>query len=324
MLFAVNERDLAAGITRGNADPRFSTGYGDLRHLPTVLVENHSLKPYRQRVLGTYVLLEASLRLLGQQPRELATAIESDRQARPARLPANWIETGGTRTERDFLGLAYEHYPSPASGTQEVRWLGTPQLYPKLATYTRDQAALQLSRPKAYWIPRSKPEVIDRLRLHGLQMTSLNAPRTLTLERYRLVNPQPSTEPFEGHFTLRTGIERLSFSETFPAGSVRVATDQPLGDLAVLLLEPESVDSLLAWGFFHEILRRTEYIEGYAVAPLAERMLAEQPALKTEFEAKLASDPTFAADPTARLEWFYARSKFYDDHYRIYPVGIER
>jgi hypothetical protein len=38
--------------------PRFSTAYGDLRRLPAVLVENHSLKPYRQRVLGTYVLLE--------------------------------------------------------------------------------------------------------------------------------------------------------------------------------------------------------------------------------------------------------------------------
>src|SRR2546427_8239033 len=37
----------------------------DLRHLPSILVENHSLKPYRQRVLGTYVLLEASLRTIG-------------------------------------------------------------------------------------------------------------------------------------------------------------------------------------------------------------------------------------------------------------------
>ena len=47
--------------------PRFSHAYGDLRRLPTVLVENHSLKPYRQRVLGTYVLLEATLKALRQR-----------------------------------------------------------------------------------------------------------------------------------------------------------------------------------------------------------------------------------------------------------------
>lgn len=53
-------------------------------------------------------------------------------------------------------------------------------------------------------------------------------------------------------------------------------------------------------------------------------MLAGDPKLKVKFEAKLAADPKFAADPTARLTWFYARSKFYDDRYLLYPVGIER
>jgi hypothetical protein len=46
------------------------------------------------------------------------------------------------------------------------------------------------------------------------------------------------------------------------------------------------------------VLNRVEYIEGYAIAPLADRMLAADPALKAEFEAKLAADPAFAADPT--------------------------
>ena len=56
----MNSRDLAKGIEFGVYSPRFSTGYGDLCHVPSVLVENHALKPYRQRVLGTYVLLETT------------------------------------------------------------------------------------------------------------------------------------------------------------------------------------------------------------------------------------------------------------------------
>jgi hypothetical protein len=72
-----------------------------------------------------------------------------------------------------------------------------------------------------------------------------------------------------------------------------------------------------------EVLNRVEYIEGYAVAPLADRMLAADPALKAEFEAKLAADPKFAADPDARLGWFYERTPFYDSRYRLYPIGRE-
>jgi hypothetical protein len=108
-----------------------------------------------------------------------------------------------------------------------------------------------------------------------------------------------------------------------PAGSVRVPTDQPLGDLAVIMLDPQSEDSLFAWGFFNEILQRVEYADGYVLAPLADRMLAADAELRREFEARLAADPAFAADPDARLAWFYARSAYVDARYQVYPVGIE-
>ena len=75
--------------------------------------------------------------------------------------------------------------------------------------------------------------------------------------------------------------------------------------------------------FFPEILQRTEYIEGYVIAPLAERMLAANPALKREFEAKLKAEPKFAADADARLGWFYERTPYYDQRFLLYPVGRE-
>ena len=150
----------------------------------------------------------------------------------------------------------------------------------------------------------------------------------MKLEMYRLIHPraQPSAgvHPFEGRHTLTTGVKAETRLESFPAGSIRVSTDQPLGDLAMALLEPECRDSLLAWGFFLEILQRTEYIEGYVIAPMAERMLADDPKLKAEFEAKLTADPKFAADSQARRRWFYERSPYYDDRYLLYSIGIER
>jgi hypothetical protein len=320
---AVNNRDLLEGIAGGNGDPRYSTGYGDLRHLPAVLLENHSLKPYPQRVLGTYVFLAAALQAVAGHGAELAAAIGADRAARPEKIPANWGNGGGEKTRMDFQGIAYEENASPASGVKEVRWLGTPKLYQNLPIIG-DKPGVTLTRPKAYWIPVTKPEVIARLKLHGVEMETLTTPRTVAVTMYRLVGPKAAAEPFEGHYNLTTGVKAEAHTETFPAGSVRVSTEQPLGELAMIMLEPESKDSLFAWGFFNEILQRTEYIEGYVVAPMAEKMLAGDPRLKAEFAAKLQADEKFAKDPTARLQWFYERSPFYDQRYLLYPVGLER
>ena len=51
--------------------------------------------------------------------------------------------------------------------------------------------------------------------------------------------------------------------------------------------------------------------------------MARDPALKAEFEAKLAKDAAFAGNAGARLEWFYKRSAYYDANYLLYPVGRE-
>ena len=317
-----DDRDLAQGLATGHAGPRFSQGYGDLRHLPSVLIETHSLKSYRQRVLGTYVLLAAALELVGRDQAALQAAIAADRAARPALLPVNFVRSD-ERREIEFRGIAYEKLVSPASGVAEVRWTGRPQLYPQLPVFG-DRPSRQLRRPAAYWVPITKPEVIDRLRLHGVIGETLSAARTVKVEMYRLIDPQPAALPVEGRHALRAGVKPEAHTETFPAGSVRVSTDQPLGEIAMALLEPECSDSLLAWGFFPEILQHTEYIEGYVIAPLAEQMLAGNPQLKAEFTAKLAAEPAFAANPTARLQWFYERSPFHDTRHLLYPIGIER
>ena len=327
--FYIDERDrhdLTQGLNLTHFSPRFSQAYGDLRHLPTVLVETHSLKPYPQRVLGTYVLLASTLELLGRDGAKLQAAMAADQASRPAEVPVTWVE-GGRKREMEFLGVDYERYDSPASGATEVRWLGRPKTFSKLPLFA-DQPGVLVTRPLAYWVPVSKPDVIDRLKLHGVRFETLAAPKAVTVTMDRLVDPQPlraeGTYPFEGRPMLKYGVKSETRTATFPAGSVRVPTDQPLGDLAIALLAPESTDSLLAWGFFPEILQRTENVEGYIIAPLAEKMLADDPKLKAEFDAKLASDEKFAKDPSARLRWFYARTKFYDDRFLLYPIGIER
>ena len=319
---AVNPRRLEQGVLLSPDTPRFSTGYGELARQPTVLVETHSLKPYRQRVLGTYVLVEESLRLLGADGEGLATAIATDLAARPATTVLTWKPVATPFVTIDaFKGIANERYRSPASGRDEVRWLGR-RVTQRIPVFTQAPNFVA-TLPTAWWVPVTKPDVIALLKLHDIEFETLAAPRSVMVDMIRLVDPKLG-KPDEGHIPLTAAAYvHAPRNETFPAGSVRVPSDQPLGLLAAAMLEPESPDSLLAWNFYPEILMRTEYMEGYVIAPLADRMLASDPALKKQFEAKLAADPKFAADPDARLGWFYERTPYYDERFLLYPVGRE-
>jgi hypothetical protein len=170
--------------------------------------------------------------------------------------------------------------------------------------------------------------VVERIALHGIEVKQIEEPLTTLAEVYRLPDAaiaEPSEwtpNPFEGHIRIAPGEPEIQLIETtFPVGSFLISTDQPLGELLMLLLEPQAPDSFLQWGFFLEIFTRTEYAEAYVLEPLAQKMLDHDAELKTRFEQKLASDETFAANPQQRLMWFYEQTPFYDKQYLMYPVA---
>jgi hypothetical protein len=248
--------------------------------------------------------------------------IALDRERRPEEIPVAWGPNGQPETI-EFLGMAHELFESPISGGKAIRWLGRPERM-RIPYLRLNRPVATVLRPAAYWIPAAWSDVIERLEAHGVSLERCEAAREVRVAMDRIESFELEDAPFEGR--MRVGsleTKREERMQHFAAGSARVPTDQPLGDLAMLLLEPTSMDSFLQWGFFHPILQRTEYFEDYAIVSLAEHMLARDPQLKSEFEAKLERDEAFAADARARLEWFYRRSPWYDDRYRLYPVGRE-
>ncbi|CAN5628680.1 M14 family metallopeptidase [soil metagenome] len=322
LVFEVDNLNPEKGIVEMTAEPRYSHGYGDARHIPSFLVENHALRPYDQRVLGTYVLLESTMRAIGEKSQALRDAIEKDRAARPEPIPLAFAEAEKPEMI-DYAGVEFRLSPSAITGGVRVEWLGKPKTYhvPYIRT---NKVVASAKRAKAYIVPISWPEVIDRLRVHGIQMETFNSPRAADVTMYRIDDAKLMAEPFEGH----VGLSDLKATpekrrETFAAGSVRVPTDQPLGDLAALLLEPMSPDSFLRWGFYNEILSRTEYIDAYIMDPMAQQMMEADPKLAAEFMKKLAEEKDFASSPTKRLEWFYSKTPFSDERWRLYPVARE-
>ncbi|MBE2992505.1 M14 family metallopeptidase [Sphingomonas sp. CFBP 13603] len=317
----VDTRQPASGIRQAPEGPRYSTGYGDFIGVPTVLVENHMLKPYRQRVLGTYVLLEAALKLAATDKDRIVAAKRSDRASRPATLLTSWTRAAQPIGWIDaFKGVAFERYLSPATGRMEQRWTGKPITF--RMPIIGQEPVKTVTLPIAWWVPKEQAEVLDRLRLHGIRFDAIEAPRTLTLDRTRVENPavQPAQD---GRLPLKAAFRHETATETLPAGTIRVPSDQPLGLLAAALLEPEAPDSFLAWGFFPEMLSSPPGAEAFVLAPLAEALLARDDGVRAEFEAKLKADPAFATSPEARLEWLTARLPDRSVFYRTYPIRRE-
>ena len=321
LVFGVNSQNFADGINHWTASPRFSNGLGDLRHTPTVLVENHSLKPYRQRVLGTYVLIEAALKALAEDGDNLKSAIASDQKRRPENQVLAW-KTSETPdlsvfAETPFKGIAYKKEMNPISGVEQVVWLGEAKDYPSLPVFADNVKAVEVRVPKAFYVPTTQTLALDRLRAHGIETVEPRA-KTAKLTRFAVDKHKFADSPFEGHFRVSGEFEEEQV-ETSLADYVEISTDQPLGKLAVALLDPRGPDSLFQWGFFNRIFQRTEYYEPYALIPLAQQMLEKDPELQRDFNQRL-KDKAFADDPRARMDFFYQRSPYFDQAYLRYPV----
>lgn len=323
LVFGVDPMDFSKGISNSPSTPRFSIGYGDVRHLPSILIENHSLKPFKQRVLGTYVLLEQTLKLLAEQGKVLQLAKKADENARPQRQVLKY-KTAEQPESMAFKGISYEIAQSDILKGPYVKWTGQPKNYAELPVWVDKVPAIEIEVPKAYWIPPQYQDVIARLKLHGVALSEIKSAKTLSLQQLTARSPEFGKVPFEGRFTVSASFDANWLDYMLPAGSVRVTTDQPLGALAVALLQPEGPDSFFSWGFFHGMFQRTEYFENYALLPWIEQKLAVDPKLKAEFEAAVKADAILQKDGNARVQWFYQRSPFYDVTYLKYPVLIER
>jgi len=347
LLTALNDIDFSKGNVLTAGGPRFSDSYGNMRHMASILVENHSLKPFKQRVLGTYVLLESTLKLLATQGKTLKEITEKDKAIRLAKVPMAWKipqMDGMVNFERaanvkisvaatappdslNLLGIASRILKSPVTNADYVEWLGKPVTM-TIVNYKGTEPTDFITRPKGYWIPPSCDDVIARLKLHGIKMEIINAPREVAVEMYRITkyiygDDNHQLETFEGHMQVSGTTKTETRKQLFPVGSAYISTNQPLGHLAMLLLEPVSKDSYFSWGFFNSIFQRTEYIEPYIMEPMAKKMLEDSPALQKEFEDKKAADKVFSNDQNAILTWFYSKTKFYDERYLLYPVARE-
>lgn len=327
-VFPREDRDLSKGLVDWASAPRLSTGYAAVRNRANLLIETHMLKPYKTRVTTTFNLLVEVLRYMNVHDGDLREAIaqaeaedirritEGDTTAFPLQF-----RSVGQNGAISFRGYASEMRKSDISGGEYQAWDHDRPVTVDLPFFSDVRPVASARLPRFYLIPREWHDVLAVLRMHGVRLRLLTQAVTLEVERYVFANVKWRERPYEGRFPVQFTSSIMRETVTYPAGTWVVDLAQPAMRVAVNLLEPDAPDSFVYWGFFTAIFEQKEYFEEYVMETVAKELHDADPALRAEFEAKLAADSSFAATPRARLQFFYERSPWHDKELNMYPVG---
>ncbi|KRA52692.1 peptidase M14 [Pseudoxanthomonas sp. Root65] len=321
--FVVND-DPTSGFEDSVPPPRFSHGYYLLRNRIAMLVETHSWKTYpvRVRITGNTVVS-----VLEHVAREGVSWQAAAKQADIAAAspggraePLTYIAAPTARTV-DFRGYAYTRTMSEVSGAPMTRYdETTPQIW-KVPLKDDIRPGIVVEAPGAgYLVPAAEASwVAAVLKTHGVEYRLLGKPWQGDADVFRARKASFGAGPVETHQRLTVEGDWQRETRGVPTGSLFVPIAQAKSRLVMALLEPQAPDSLLAWGRFNNAFERKEYMEDYVAETVAREML-QDPAVKAEFERKLRDDKAFAADPGARLAFFYRKHPSWDERYQLYPV----
>jgi hypothetical protein len=315
-----------SGFVDGVSDPRFSTGYFQLRNRLAVLVETHAWKDYPTRVRitrNTVVSVLAQVAANGAQWRK--AALDADARAMQiagAPVPLTWKTTDKVRMV-DFKGYAYTRTPSDVSGILMTRYDDTrPQLW---TVPLRDEVLpdLVVNAPGAgYIVPAAFAKMVAaKLQQHAVTFRTISAAGAKAdVETFRADKTTFTPGSFESRQRLAVQGAWRAEPRTLAKGDLFVPVAQPKARLVMAMLEPQAPDSLLAWGAFNNAFERKEYMEEYVAEDVAREQMAADPALAAQFRKQVDSDPAFAKNARARLEFFARRHASWDERYNLYPV----
>jgi hypothetical protein len=322
--FAVYD-DPTSGFVDTVSQPRFSMGYFWLRNRLSMLVETHSWRTYPERVLSTRnTVISAVERIAANGEEWLRAARAADARASQPMdvpMPLTFAATDDTRII-DFRGYEYTRTMSEVSGALMTRYDETkPQIW-KVPLRDVVKPVLTVPPPGAgYIVPAEYAGFVgSMLKQHGVSFRVLGTLPRASVEVFRADTATLAAASFEGHQRLDVTGNWTTETHDIGAGALFVPMAQPGSRLIAALLEPQAPDSLLAWGHFNNHFERKEYMESYVAEDVAREMLANDPAIKAEFERRLAEDAEFAASPRARLEFFYRRHSSWDERLNLYPV----
>lgn len=231
--------------------PRFVTNYAGVRGRLGILSEAYSYLTFEDRVLATERFVDAILDFLEPRRDEVRRLVEGVAEAEAEGLPGTPVplraELPAAPASHDILMGEVVEEVNPWSGEPILRRIDVvnPEVMPAGVAFEGTELAVA---PRAYLLPADAAPVVARLRAHGIHVEVMDGGGEAQVERFRVEEARSADRPFQGRTEREVTGRWVTEQLRLEPGTFRVPVGQPLGRLAVLLLEPRADDGFLAWG----------------------------------------------------------------------------
>lgn len=311
------------GFSQFFDSPRYSTGYTTLFNTLGMMVETHMLKPYKQRVEGTYELMKSMIEIVDTDAEVIKTLRNKKHSMfKPGDLyPLNWELNTEKSSTLNFKGFEADTLTSYVTGKPRLKYDRNKE-FEKEVTYQnffkpKDSVVI----PQAYIIPQGWHNVLELLKINQVKYFRFEKDTSITVESYKINDYKTRNSPFEGHYLhYNTSIETSNQNVDFRKGDYYIPTQQAALRYLLEVLEPQAVDSFFNWNFFDTILQQKEGFSPYVWEDKILELFAQNPRLQIAFNMKKSSEPEFAKNWYAQLDWIHKQSEFYEKAHMQYPV----
>ena len=176
------------GFSQFLDSPRYSTGYTTLFNTLGMMVETHMLKPYKQRVQGTYELMKSMIEITeedGEKISELRkNTLTKLYQSKSYEL--DWVPETTKNSTLNFKGYEGEKIKSEITGLDRLKYDRTKPFTKEVIYQNYFKPSLKIDIPTAYIVPQGWYNVLDLLKLNNVEMTSFQKDTLITVETYKI------------------------------------------------------------------------------------------------------------------------------------------
>jgi hypothetical protein len=123
-----------------------------------------------------------------------------------------------------------------------------------LPVFTKFEPTRTTTRPWGYVLPPQLATVVPLLLDHEITVKKLIEPVNLEVEAY-YATEMSNDEYFQGHYLNKVKVIKKTETIDFPVGSFFIPAGQPKSNFICYILEPETNDNLITWGFLDTYLQ---------------------------------------------------------------------
>ena len=267
--FGLETFDYGNAERRGNTmawyevgpEGRYSTNYVGLRNRIGILSEALTYPSFKDRVVSTERFTDAVIQWVASKPKEI---VQKSREA-----DANVIAWGLDPSKAPPMGVRFEPLSRGVEGLLIEKKTAKHEGVPidletvKMDVYDRFKASKTEPFPAAYVIPSGQSKTADLLVKHGVRVEKFVTEWAGNCETFTVESFHQDGQPFQGHkLQSLEGTFRQQLV-TAHQGDFLVRTSQPLGILIFHIMEPESLDGALAWGFMGDKYAKGDTFPAY-------------------------------------------------------------